>query len=48
MNKQPQGESDGKWRKCNKKKRKKKTIEVVRALRAEGLLRMEALDLALP
>lgn len=42
MNKQPQGESDGK---CNKKK---KTIEVVRALRAEGLLRMEALDLALP
>lgn len=46
MNKQPQGESDGK---CNKKKKeKKKTIEVVRALRAEGLLRMEALDLALP
>lgn len=45
MNKQPQGESDGK---CNKKKKEKKTIEVVRALRAEGLLRMEALDLALP
>ena len=30
------------------KRKKKKTIEVVRALRAEGLLRMEALDLALP
>jgi hypothetical protein len=30
------------------KKRKEKTIEVVRALRAEGLLRMAALDLALP
>ena len=43
MNKQPQGDGENVT-----KRKKKKTIEVVRALRAEGLLRMEALDLALP